>query len=155
MNLRLFQGTGLLMKLVLKQNRLKLLIWLMCLIGITVATASVYPSVYPDQESLMAYALTADNPSMVAMLGPGYNMEDYNLGTAFAVDMLIFTAIAAGIMNILIVGRSTRADEEDGRTEVILSLPVGRLSYLSATMLVMASINLSLPSLQQCLTIIR
>ena len=78
----------------------------------------------------MAYALTANNPSMVAMLGPGYELEDYNLGTAFAMDMLIFTAIAAGIMNILLVGKSTRADEESGLTEVIRSLPIGRLSIL-------------------------
>ena len=139
-----FKGTRLLTKLILKQNHLKLLIWLIGLIGITIGTASVYPGVYPDQESLMAYALTADNPSMVAMLGPGYEMEDYNLGTAFAMDMLIFTAIAAGIMNILLVGRSTRADEEDGLTEVIRSLPIGRLSYLSATMLVMTTINVLL-----------
>ena len=83
----------------------------------------------------MAYALTANNPSMIAMLGPGYELEDYNLGTAFAMDMLIFTAIAAGIMNILLVGKSTRADEESGLTEVIRSLPIGRLSNLSATMI--------------------
>ena len=123
-----FNGTGLLTKLILRQNRLKLFLWLIGLIGITVGTASVYPGVYPDQESLMAYALTANNPSMVAMLGPGYALEDYNLGTAFAMDMLIFTAIAAGIMNILLVGKSTRADEENGLTEVIRSLPIGRLS---------------------------
>ena len=139
-----FHGTGFLTKLILRQNRLKLFLWLIGLIGITVGTASVYPGVYPDQESLMAYALTANNPSMVAMLGPGYELEDYNLGTAFAMDMLIFTAIAAGIMNILLVGKSTRADEESGLTEVIRSLPIGRLSNLSATMIVM--------TINQCIT---
>ena len=144
MDFLVFHGTGFLTKLILRQNRLKLFLWLIGLIGITVGTASVYPGVYPDQESIMAYALTANNPSMVAMLGPGYELEDYNLGTAFAMDMLIFTAIAAGIMNILLVGKSTRADEEDGLTEVIRSLPIGRLSYLSATMIVMTTINVLL-----------
>jgi ABC-2 type transport system permease protein len=144
MDFLIFHGTVFLTKLILRQNRLKLFLWLIGLIGITVGTASVYPGVYPDQESIMAYALTANNPSMVAMLGPGYALEDYNLGTAFAMDMLIFTAIVAGIMNILLVGRSTRADEEDGLTEVIRSLPIGRLSYLSATMIVMTTINVLL-----------
>ena len=144
---RNFTGAGLLMKLIFKQNRFKLLIWLIGLIGVTIGTASVYPEVYPNQESLLAYALTADNPSMVAMLGPGYEMEDYNLGTAFAMDMLIFTAIAAGVMNVLLVGRSTRADEEDGLTEVIRSLPIGRLAYLSATMMVITALNILLASL--------
>ena len=75
MDFLVFHGTGFLTKLILRQNRLKLFLWLIGLIGITVGTASVYPGVYPDQESIMAYALTANNPSMVAMLGPGYELR--------------------------------------------------------------------------------
>jgi len=48
------------------------------------------------------------------------------------------------VMNILFVVRSTRADEEDGRLELIRSLPVGRLSYLSASIITAVITNLLL-----------
>ena len=47
-------------------------------------------------------------------------------------------------MSILLVARHTRADEEDGRIELIRSLPTGRLSNLHATMLVLFGMNLLL-----------
>ena len=37
--------------------------------------------------------------------------------------------------------RSTRADEEDGRLELVNSLPVGRLAYLFATFIVMVFVR--------------
>ncbi len=43
-------------------------------------------------------------------------------------QMLLLTAMAVGIMSILLVTRHTRADEEDGRIEMIRSLPAGRLA---------------------------
>jgi ABC-2 type transport system permease protein len=132
----LFQQTGTLVKLIFRQERWKIFIWLFGLVAVTLAVAAAYPSFYIDQESRLAYALTMSNPAMKAMLGPGYALEDYaTVGPILGTDMLIFTAIAIAIMNILFVGRSTRADEEDGRIELIRSLPVGRLSYLSAAMI--------------------
>ena len=114
MSQKLFTGTGYLTKLMVRQNRLKLLLWLVGLIAVTLATAVAYPDIYPDEQSRAAFVLTMENPAMIAMLGVGY--EDYaTIGSLFAHEMLLFTTIAVAIMNILLVGRSTRADEEDGR----------------------------------------
>lgn len=136
MHSHLFKGTGRLIKLIFRQERLKILIWLAGLIVVTLSVAAAYPSVYIDQESRLAYALTVNNPAMISMLGPGYALGDYTkIGPILGNDLLLFTAIAIAVMNILFVGRSTRADEEDGRLELIRSLPVGRLSYLSAAMI--------------------
>lgn len=74
---------------------------------------------------------------MTAMVGQGYGLDNYTPGAMMAHQMLLFTAIAVGIMSILLVARHTRADEEDGRIEMIRSLPAGRLSHLSATMFVL------------------
>src|SRR5690606_18535202 len=59
-------------------------------------------------------------------------------------EMLLMTAVVVGLMNILLVIRHTRTDEEDGRIELVRSLPVGRLSNLSSTLLVMAGANIVL-----------
>jgi len=143
MKAALFNGTGQIMKLLIRQNRIKLIVWYIGIIGLTLSVASAYPEIYPDEESRAAFAFTMNNPAMVAMLGPEY--EEYEtLGSLFAHEMLLFTTVAAAIMNILFVGRSTRTDEEDGRVEYICSLPVGRLAYLNSTMLVVLLINVSL-----------
>jgi ABC-2 type transport system permease protein len=145
MHSHLFKGTGRLIKLIFRQERLKIFIWLAGLIVVTLAVAAAYPNVYIDQESRLAYALTMNNPAMTAMLGPGYALEDYiKVGPILGTDMLLFTAIAVAIMNILFVGRGTRADEEDGRLELVRSLPVGRLSYLSAAMIAAIITNMLL-----------
>ncbi|MBP2079501.1 ABC transporter permease [Oceanobacillus polygoni] len=140
MSQKLFTGTGYLTKLMMRQNRFKLFLWLVGLIAVTLATAVSYPDIYPDEQARAAFVFTMENPAMIAMLGVGY--EDYaTIGALFAHEMLLFTAIAVAIMNILLVGRSTRADEEDGRVELIRSLPVGRLAYLNAAAIVAVVTN--------------
>ncbi len=108
-----------------------------------------YPDLYGDDQAKQAFAYTMENPAMVAMLGVGYEVADFlelSVGAIFAHEMLLFTAIAVAIMNILLTIRSTRADEEDGRLELVNSLPVGRLAYLFATFIVMVFVNVSLLS---------
>ncbi|HHY40307.1 MAG TPA: ABC transporter permease, partial [Syntrophaceticus sp.] len=73
----LFQQTGTLVKLILRQERLKIFIWLFSLVAVTLAAAAAYPSFYTDEQSRLAYALTMKNPAMIAMLGPGYAVEEY------------------------------------------------------------------------------
>ena len=52
---------------------------------------------------------------MKAMIGIGYEMEDMSVGAVFAIEMLLFSAIAVAVMNILIVSSSkgpTKKKEE-------------------------------------------
>ncbi|HLR61541.1 MAG TPA: ABC transporter permease [Lentibacillus sp.] len=142
----MFSGTLHLTKLILRQHRVKLFIWLAGLIGVTLAAASAYPDMYPNAEAKQAFAMTMENPAMIAMVGIGYDMKEYatSIGALFANEMLLFTAIAAATMNILLVARMTRADEEDGRVEMIRSLPTGRLAYISAAVIVIVLANVIL-----------
>ena len=64
-------------------------------------------------------------------------------GTLFSQNMILFTAITIGVMNMFLVVRNTRRDEDYGRTEVVRSLPVGRLSNLLATFNVCIIINIA------------
>lgn len=138
---RLFKGTGSITKLMFRQNRLKIFIWIAILVSITLATAALYPGVYKTEQDVMAFALTMENPAMEAMIGPGYELDEYNTALIFANEMLLFTAIAVAVMNILLVGRATRGDEEEGQFELIRALPVGRQSYLVASLIMAFMIN--------------
>ncbi|SFD40925.1 ABC-2 type transport system permease protein [Lentibacillus persicus] len=141
----MFNGTWLLIRLMLRQQRFKFFVWLTGLVGVTLAAASAYPSMYPDSQAKQAFAITMKNPAMIAMVGPGYEKDAYSaIGALFANEMLLFTAITAAIMNILLVTRMTRGDEEDGRTEMIRSLPAGRLAYICASGIIIVSLNVML-----------
>lgn len=135
------KGSGKITLLLLRQSIFQISIWLLCLIGITAAVAAAYPSVYKTDEDKMAFLLTMENPSMIAMLGPTIDPEKATVASMFAHEMLVFTLIAVGVMNILLISRTTRGDEEDGRLELIRSLPVGRLAYIRASGQIAIMIN--------------
>ncbi|WP_246206690.1 ABC transporter permease [Virgibacillus ihumii] len=142
----LFTGTASIMKLLFRQQRTKILLWLTAFTVIILATALAYPDVYPNEQARTSFAMTMNNPLMEAMVGPGYETNEYltTITTLFAQETLLFTAIIVAVMNILLIGRSTRADEEDGLMEYVQSLPVGRLTYLTAAMIVTITVNIML-----------
>jgi len=106
------------------------------LLAITVVVAFAFPGLYTSTEEIQGIAETMRNPAMDAMLGPGYGLDNYHYGAIMAHQMLLFSALAVAIMTIMLVVKHTRRDEEDGRIEMITSLPVGRLSNLGSTMIV-------------------
>ncbi|WP_223699996.1 ABC transporter permease [Sutcliffiella deserti] len=138
----LFYQTGGLTKFILRRDRVRLPIWLIGIISLTILTASAFTDLYPTEVEKQTIAETMKNPAMIAMLGPGYGLDNYTEGPMMAHQMLLFTAIVVAIMNILLVTRHTRTDEEDGRVELIRSLPVGRLANLTATLCVALCANL-------------
>ncbi len=136
-----FQGTRRLIRLLFRQHRLKIVLWMTGIVGISLAVAFLYPGIYTTPDDILGYALTMENPAMSALIGANYAVADYNVAVIYATEMLLFTAIAAAIMNILVMKASTRGDEEEGRLEVVQSLPVGKLSYLVASLSLLFLVN--------------
>ena len=139
-----FNNTLNLIKHIFKREWKITLIWLIILIGLTLGVATVFSDLYGNAADRMGMAETMSNPAMVALIGPSYGLDNYTNGIMYTQMMLLFSIIAVAIMNIFLVIRYTRKDEEGGRLEVVRSLPVGKLSDLFATMIVCISINLIL-----------
>ncbi|PPA69309.1 ABC transporter permease [Jeotgalibacillus proteolyticus] len=139
-----FTKTGKMILFILRRDRIRLPVWLISLTFLTLITAIAFADLYSSDQERMAIAETMRNPAMTAMVGPGYGLDDYTIGAMMAHQMLLFTAIVVGIMSILLVTRHTRGDEEEGRIELIRSLPVGRLANLAATLIVLFSANVVL-----------
>lgn len=144
MSQNLFSNTGTLVKFIFRRERISSLVWIFCILLLTLLVALEFPNMFTtDQERLMM-AETMKNPAMVALLGPAYGADNYTNGAMMSNMMLLFTILAVVIMNIFLVVRYTRRDEEEGRLDIILSLPVGKLSNLSAIIIVCIIINLVL-----------
>ncbi|MEV6767125.1 ABC transporter permease [Nocardia sp. NPDC051030] len=128
-----FTGTGRLLRLYLRRDRIVLPLWVLLL---SVPIGSVYidsvDKVYPeaaDRASLVASILAS--PAQLAMYGPVYNTS---LGAAGIWKAGMFYTLIA-IATILTVIRHTRAEEETGRGELVAATRVGRFAGLTAALI--------------------
>ena len=138
-----FENTGKLMRFILRRERIQSTLWLTGLILFSVSLASGMSDMF-DATARVALAETLKNPGMIALMGPVYGADNYTVGAMYSNTMFIWVAIAVAAMNILLIVRHTRADEEKGRAEVARSLPTGRLAILNASMLTAAAVNTTL-----------
>lgn len=138
----MFENNLLLCRLALRRDRLRSVIWLIGLLVLILGFGSAVPGMYPSETDRIIMAETLKSPMMVAMMGPVYETGGYTVGALYVNFMFLWMAVIMGIMNIFLVVRHTRQDEERGRIEVIRSLPVGRLSNLSAVLTTSVILNL-------------
>lgn len=130
-----FASTMRLLRFQLRQDGLKLLLWIAGISLVSISVGYSLPGLFPSAAERQAMAETLRNPAMIAIVGPSEALDNYTIGAMFAHEMLLFTALAVAIMNILVVTGHTRGDEEDGRLELLRSMPVGKLAVLGATFL--------------------
>ncbi|WP_078544873.1 ABC transporter permease [Litchfieldia alkalitelluris] len=130
--------TAYLSRVILRLDRFRISLWIIGLTFFTVIVPISFTELYGSQTERDVMAQTMANPAMTAMIGPGA-LEHYTIGAMTSHQMLLMTAAVVGLMSILLVSRHTRADEEEGRLEMIRSLPTGRLSYLHSTLVVMTA----------------
>lgn len=142
MGKRVFAGSGILSGFIIKRDKLRLLLWIIGLTAFFICFVPVFKNMFNNDPAEMAVTVAMmQNPAMIAIIGPVYGAADYTTGAMYANFMLVFSAMLAAVMNISLVTRHTRHDEELGRLEVIRSLPVGRLSNLASTLIVAVEAN--------------
>lgn len=132
-----------LIRFIIRKDRIRIPLWLFGIIFFTLIIPVALDDMFPTQKERDVMAETLENPAITAMMGPG-DLENYTIGAMTTHNMLLFTAIVVGLMSILLVTRHTRAEEEDGQSELILALPVGKLANLNATFIVLIVTNIIL-----------
>ena len=108
------------LRLLFKQIRIKLIVWLVILCGMSILFAPVFDDLYSSEEELQSIEATLDNPAMVALVGPIPDAE-YTTGVSFSHQMLVFMALVHGIFGILIANQISKKSEDDGLTEYLMS----------------------------------
>ena len=136
-----FDNTLRLVRFILRRERVISVIWIVSLVLFSVALAPGIGEMFPDAEGRQQFAQVYDNPVMVSMMGPIYGADNYTQGAMYSGMMLLWYIIAVAVMNVFLIVRHTRADEEYGRVEVVRSLPVGRLSNINAAMITAVIVN--------------
>ncbi|WP_155764610.1 ABC transporter permease [Mycobacterium intracellulare] len=128
-----FSGTLAMLRLYLRRDRISLPLWVFLL---SVPLATVYvgsiEKIYPTEAARAGFAASImASPAQRALYGQVYSDSLGAVGIWKAGMFHVLIAVAV----ILTMIRHTRADEENGRTELVDSTAIGRYASLSAALL--------------------
>ena len=109
-------GTGALIRLILRRDRILLPIWILWLTIVPVFTAASFAELYPTAAERQVFADTAgSNPALVVLYGPLFDSSVVGL-TAWRMGIVpVFVAL----ISLLTIIRHTRTEEEAGRRELL------------------------------------
>lgn len=130
------RGTWRLVRLVVRRDRLRIALWAMGIVGLVAVSAGSITSLYTTQDQLENYARTVrGNSALIIQSGPGYGLDDPTTGAVLMNETALWVIIATALMNVFMVVRHTRTEEETERAELVRAAPVGRNAALGAAML--------------------
>ena len=134
-------GTGHLVRLILRRDRLTMPLWIIWLAAMPANFAAAFPGLYPSAADRAVFAQTSNgNAALVALYGPVHSAD---VGGLVAWRISIATMIVA-LVSLLTVIRHTRVEEEAGRRELLGAAPIGRYAGLTAALTVTCAANLLL-----------
>ncbi|GAA3780420.1 exporter of polyketide antibiotics [Plantactinospora mayteni] len=137
-----FTGTGRLVRLALRRDRIQLPLWILGTALVVFSMKSAVVGQFPtEKDRLGALRAVVDTPAILMFRNSPTGLSD---GDMLAFGALTFIAVVVGFMSTLAVVRHTRQNEETGRTEMIGSMAVGRRAPLTAAMIVVTGANLVL-----------
>ena len=138
--------TGSLLKFRLRLDRIFLPTWIVACVAFAVGFIPMLPMIVTSEEMLVVLKEIMASPAVVALCGIMYG-DEYTFGIMYTQMMFVWAAVLVAIMNILLVVRHTRKDEEEGRLELLNSLPVGRAAPLTSLTLLVVATNVLIAGL--------
>lgn len=129
--------------MIIRRDRVRLPLWIAGIVGVILASAAAMFATYPDAEAIAGYAtLVGGNPALVVFAGPGYGLDNPNLGAIMVNEVGLWGGIGVALMSIFLVIRHTRAEEDNERAELLRSGVLGRHGITAAAIAVVAGANL-------------
>ncbi|WP_137597585.1 ABC transporter permease [Paucilactobacillus kaifaensis] len=137
-----FSQAGFLTRFYLRRDWLKIVFWLIGLVGLMGAAAGKFDGLYGTKSAMNSIVTTLKTPAMVAMFGPFTANPPYNSALIFATEMMVFMGLFMAMMNIYFAVKSTRAEEDSGILELVRAHCVGKYAPLLAATIELLIINL-------------
>lgn len=134
-------GTWRLFRLAVRLDRIRLPIWIIANVGIIALTVPQLISAYGSQKQILAYA-AATAPSAVTRLLGGA-LTGPSIGEITIIETYVLVLVIIGLMNIFLIVRHTRQNEETNRAELMESMEVGRQAGLTAALILAFIANLT------------
>lgn len=129
-------GTGVLVRFMLRRDRIKLPAWVGGLGVFVLYISAALPQLAPTESDLATAVSLFDRPVGRMFTGPAYGLEDPTYGRFFIAGYGLYFVLITALMNIMLVVRHTRLEEQTGRAELVRANVTGRHSALTATLIV-------------------
>ncbi len=138
-----FHGTGALLRLALRRDRILLPLWILGFAAMVAFSVTATKDLYPTEQSLVAAAdLINATAALIALYGKIYAAT--SLGAVSLIKMTAFGAALVAILFVFITVRHSRAEEETGRLELVAAGAVGRAAPLTAAVVLGVGASLAL-----------
>jgi ABC-2 type transport system permease protein len=138
-----FTGTGALVRLALRRDRILIPSWVLLFVVMAWSSAAATINLYPDVTSRIAAAAAVNhNTALRALYGPVWN--EASLGEISLFKLNALGAALVAVLSLLLITRHTRAEEEQGRLELLGAGVTGRFAALTAAMVVVLGTDLAL-----------
>ena len=134
-------GTGTLLALAVRRDRIRLSVWIAVLTLMMVYAPNAVRLAYPSEAQRIARVNLLKTPAGIMMGGPMFGGNETDLGVMMANELMLTLIIAAAILAILTVIRHTRAEEESGAAELVMSSTVGRYARTFAALVLVGAVN--------------
>ncbi|WP_067469225.1 ABC transporter permease [Nocardia amamiensis] len=118
-------GAGTLLRFALRRERFTLPWWLLGTAALLAFQSLASQRFYNTPQKLAQLRETMSaNAAAIAMGGPTRLLD--TIGGEIVFEIFAYLAVVVALMNMFLVGRHTRSDEETGRAELLRSARVGR-----------------------------
>ncbi|WP_349903858.1 ABC transporter permease [Parafrigoribacterium humi] len=133
-----YAGLGTMIRFIVRRNWLRMLVWLIVLAGMVPLVIDSQRELFPTQAARDAYAAVANTPAIAALTGLPYAAG--TLGGILNIKLWMTVAVALSFAVIFLVSRNGRAEEENGRTELLRAGVLGQHAYSLANWIVSAAL---------------
>jgi ABC-2 type transport system permease protein len=137
-------GVASLIRLALRRDRIRLSVWISILTLMMVYAPNTIKLAYPEEAQRLARVNLLKTPAGMMLGGPMFGGNETDLGAMMANELMLTLIVSASILSITTVIRHTRAEEESGAAELVLSSVVGRYARTSAALVLVGAVNVIL-----------
>ena len=88
-------------------ERRQVVLWALAIVLLFVLGGVSFVQIYICPAERVAMAQTMRYPALTFILGPGWGLDNYSIGAMVGLEMLLFAAMLAASMNILVVQART------------------------------------------------
>ena len=134
-------GVPSLLRLALRRDRIRLSIWIAVLTLMMVYAPNAVKLAYPEDAQRLARVNLLKTPAGMMLGGPMFGRNETDLGVMMANELVLTLIVAASILAITTVIRHTRAEEESGIAELVMSSVVGRYARTFAALILVGGVN--------------
>ena len=134
-------GAPSLLRLALRRDRVRLSVWVAVLTLMMVYAPNAVKLAYPEESQRLARVNLMRTPAGIMLSGPSFGGNETDLGAMMANELMLTLIVATSILSILTVIRHTRAEEESGIAELVLSSVVGRYARTYAALILVGGVN--------------